>query len=284
MSERNLSTVAVVTDSTADIPKETQEELQISVVPALVMLNGDSYLDGIELSRSEFYSRLPEFSTPPSTAAPSMQTFEDTYERLLSKGFEKVVSIHLPSTLSAILDVATQAAISFGDRVHPFDSGQVSLGMGFQVIESALEAIKGASLHDVMDVAKRTRENVRLIALIDSLEYLKRSGRVGWLSAGLGDFLHIKILLELSDGEVNRLGQVRTRSRAKTQLREIAETWGALDRLAVAHSAVPEEAEDLATNIADFCPTPPLVIEVTTAIGAHIGPGALGIIGLKQAS
>jgi DegV family protein with EDD domain len=274
--------IAVVTDSTADIPLEEQDALNIVVVPAVVTLDGESYQDGMEISRAEFYHRLPILSSPPTTGAPSMQTFENTYESLLQSGIEKILSIHLPPSLSGMLSVATQAAKSFGDRIRIFDSGQVSLGMGFQVIEAATALINHGTFEAVLEATQRARENVRLIALIDTLEFLKRSGRVSWLTAGLGNLLRVKIILELIDGVVNRLGQVRTRSKAIEQLQSIAEGWGRLDRLAIPYSASSEDAIAFADKLKALCSRPPIIIEVTTAIGAHIGPNALGVIGLKQ--
>lgn len=276
--------IAVVTDSTADIPLEDQETLNIIVVPAVVTLDGESYKDGMEISRADFYQRLPTLSSPATTGAPSMQTFENTYETLLQSGIDKILSIHLPPSLSGMLSVATQAAKSFGDRVKIFDSGQVSLGMGFQAIEAATAMINGGTFEIVLEAAQRARENVRLIALIDTLEFLKRSGRVSWLTAGLGNLLRVKIILELLDGVVNRLGQVRTRNKGIEQLQTIAESWGKLDRLAIPHSASAEDAGAFAEKLKGLCPRPPVITEVTTAIGAHIGPGALGVIGLIQTS
>jgi DegV family protein with EDD domain len=274
--------IAVVTDSTADIPIENQESLNIIVVPAVVTLDGESYKDGMEISRADFYQRLPTLSSPPTTGAPSMQAFENTYETLFQSGIDKILSIHLPLSLSGMLSVATQAAKSFGDRVKIFDSRQVSLGMGFQVIEAATAIINGGTFEIVLEATQRARENVRLIALIDTLEFLKRSGRVSWLTAGLGNLLRVKIILELFDGVVNRLGQVRTRSRGIEQLQKIAESWGRLDRLAIPYSASAEDADDFAEKLKNLCSRPPVITEVTTAIGAHIGPGALGVIGLVQ--
>jgi DegV family protein with EDD domain len=213
-----------------------------------------------------------------------MLAFENTYESLLQSGIEKILSIHLPPSLSGMLSVATQAAKSFGNRIKTFDSGQVSLGTGFQVIEAATELINGGTFEFVLDAAQRARDNVRLIALIDTLEFLKRSGRINWLTAGLGNLLHVKILLELIDGVVNRLGQVRTRSKAIQELQIIAEGWGKLDRLAIPYSANPEDAIAFADKLKGLCSYPPIIFEVTTAIGAHIGPNALGVIGLKQSA
>jgi DegV family protein with EDD domain len=275
--------IAIVTDSTADVPIEDQDALNIEVIPAVVTLDGESYNDGMDISRSDFYRRLPQLLQPPTTGAPSIMAFENTYERLLQSGIDKILSIHLPPSLSGMLSAATQAAKSFGDRVKTFDSGQVSLGMGFQAIEAASAVIRGETFGNVLAITQQAKENIRLIALIDTLEFLKRSGRISWLTAGLGNLLRIKIILELFDGVVNRIGQVRTRGKAILQLKGIAETWGKLERLAIPYSADSEDAITFADQLKELCIRPPIIIEVTTAIGAHIGPGALGVIGLKQA-
>jgi len=276
--------IAIVTDSTADIPIEEQQNLNIVVVPAVLTLDGESFRDGLDISRADFFQRLPTLSSPPTTGAPSVHAFESIYKELLGRGVEKILSIHLPDTLSGMLNVATQAAKKFGDRIRIFDSGQVSLGMGFQVIEAASAISREAPFETILETAKRARDNVRLIALIESLEYLKRSGRVSWLTASLGNLLRVKIILEIVDGVVNRIGQVRTRGKAISQLQTIAESWGKLDRIAVAHSASPEDANTFANTLRSLCARPPVVIDVTTVIGAHIGPGALGVIGLRQSA
>jgi DegV family protein with EDD domain len=208
--------------------------------------------------------------------------FENIYRELQMKGVEKILSIHLPTTLSGMINVASQAAQEFGDRVEIFDSGQVSLGMGFQVIEAASAIKRGETFVKVLEVLQQAKESIRLIALIDTLEYLRRSGRVGWLTAGLGNLLRVKMLVDIVDGVVNRVAQVRTRGKAMTQLQSIAESWGKLERISIAHSASPEEAESFAEVLAHLCSRPPVIIDVTTVIGAHIGPNALGVIGLRQ--
>jgi DegV family protein with EDD domain len=283
MSDLTARPVAVLTDSTADIPPERARELDISVVPALLTLDGETYRDdGKDITRHDFYQRLGHLRHPPTTAAPSIAAFEDAYQQLLKRGFQSVLSIHLPRTLSAMIDVAAQAAKAFAGKVHVFDSGQVSLGTGFQVMEAARLALRGASLDAVLQAARRTRERVRLIAMIDTLEFLHRSGRIGWLSANLGAWLQVRILLEVLNGAVKRLGSVRTRGKAIAQLEAMARSWGKLQTLAVAHSANAQGAHQLAQRLGDLAPTPPLIVEVTTVIGAHIGPGALGIIGVRE--
>jgi len=252
------------------------------VVPAVLTMGGETFADGVDISREEFYRRLPHLTEPATTGAPSPLAFEKAYERALSAGANKVLSIHLSSKLSGLLNAATQAAKTFGDRVRTFDSGQVSLGLGFQAMEAAAASLAHGSFEAVMEAAQRARESVKLIAMIDTLNYLHRSGRISWLTAGLGNLLQVKLLLEVVDGVANRLGQVRTKTKALDQLAALASNWGPLERLAIAHSAAPTEAESFSQRLKHLCERPPLIAEVTSAIGAHIGPGAIGVIALTR--
>jgi DegV family protein with EDD domain len=273
---------AVLTDSTADIPAEEAEALSITVVPAVLNVEGKSFVDGIGLSRAEFYRRLPFFRQPPTTAAAAPAQFEETYRRLLSSGADRILSIHLSKHLSGMLNAASQAARTFGDRVRTFDSGQVSLGLGFQVMEAATASLAGEPFEAVVEAARRARDKVHFIAMINTLEYIRRSGRISWLRANLGELLHVKLLVEVVDGVVNRLKQVRTRTKALDELLALAESWGALERLAILHTAIPEEASALAERLRHLCRRSPLVVDVTTIIGAHVGEGSIGIAALGQ--
>jgi len=277
-----MPATAIVTDSTSDIPVEEAEALGIEVVPALVTVEGQSYVDGRGLSRPEFYRRLPFLREPATTAAPSPQVFEMAYEKVMAAGAERVLSMHLSSKLSGLIDVARIAAASFGDRVHVFDSLQVSLALGFQAMEAAAAALAGASFDAVLQVAQRARDRVRIVAMIDTLEYLKRSGRVSWIRAGLGDLLSVKLMVRVADGVVQRIGEVRTKHKALDQLVAMAQSWGPQERLAILHSAVPEEAAALAQRLRDLSARVPLIVDVTTVIGTHVGPGSLGLAALSR--
>jgi DegV family protein with EDD domain len=277
-----VSEVSIVTDSITDVPEVDQERLNIVVVPAVVTLDGETYLDGVDLSRTEFYRRLPHLKTPATTAAPTPLRFEEAYDRLLTKGAKYILSIHIPSSLSGLINVVTQAARPFGERVKVFDSGQIALASGYQVIEAAHVAKDGGTIEMAIERAQKVKENVRLIAFIDNLTFLKRSGRIHWLTAGLGNLLKVKLLLEVKDGVIGRLGQVRTRRKALDQLKAIAETWGPLERLAVPHTVIPDIAAEFAQRLEHLCDIKPITPDVTTAIGAHIGPGALGIAGMRK--
>ncbi|HEY42896.1 MAG TPA: DegV family protein [Anaerolineae bacterium] len=274
------SSIAIVTDSTADIPLTVVEDLKITVVPAILIIEGRSYIDGEEITREEFYRLLPTLSEPATTAIPPSAAFEKEYRKLFDLGFERILSIHVASQLSGMINSASQAAQAFIDRVHIFDSRQLTMALGFQVMEAAAASLRGESFESVLEILHSTRERVRLIALIDTLEYLKRSGRISWLRASLGDLLQMKLLVSILNGVIERVGIARTKRKGISQLLAHVKTWGPLERLAVLHSAIPDEAALMAENTRHLSTNPPLIVDVTTVIGTHVGPKAIGFAGL----
>ena len=278
----NSSSIAIVTDSTADVPVETAESLNISVIPAVLTLDGETYIDGHDISRAEFYQRMPDLRTPPTTAVPSTIVFAETYQRLFASGVQRILSIHLSSKLSGMVNTAMQVARKYGDRVKVFDSGQLTLGTGFQAIEAAQLVRNGLDFDQVVSTVKRIRETAYVVALIDRLEFMRRSGRVNWLRANIGDLLQFKQLVEVKDGLVHALIRTRTYTKAFEQLISIAFTWRNIKRLAVLHSGAPDKAKELAERVVDLCPNDLMMVDVTTVIGAHVGPGCIGLAVLTQ--
>jgi len=268
--------IGFVTDSTADVPADFAGQHGIEIVPALVNIGSDSFTDGIEISRENFYSRLPDLVPPPTTSSPSVGSFQEKYEHLLQTGADVVISIHPPNELSGIINAARLAAEPFGQRVRVLDSGQVSLGMGFQVIMAAEAASQGAIINEVTALVESIRQRVRLAALLDTIEYIRRSGRVSWAVAKIGNLFRLQPLVELRYGIVHRLGQVRTRLQGIDRLMEALNSWGPLERLAVLHTNAEAAAQQLLDQVRSKVNARPLVVNVTTVIGTHVGPNGLG--------
>jgi DegV family protein with EDD domain len=162
--------------------------------------------------------------------------------------------------------------------VKVLDSGQLSLGLGFQVILAAETAAKGALLDQVLAQVESVRKRVRLAALLDSIEYIHRSGRVSWAVAMIGSMLHLQPLIELRYGIVHRLGQARTRLQGIERLMDTINSWGPLERLAVLHTNAESAACQLLEVVKSRVSVPPLLVNVTTAIGTHVGPNGLGFV------
>src|SRR5512141_1629223 len=192
--------LGIVTDSTCDIPKYHTEPHERAVVPSILILDGKEYADGIGISREDFYKRLPSLQTQPTTAAPSIGDFSAPYERLLARGCDHILSIHAAGPLTTIINSARQAAHDFPNKITVVDSLSLSLGLGFQVLAAAEAAEDGleAALHAI----ESTRKRLHVFAALDTMNNLRRSGRVPSAVATLGSLLSIKPLIELTNGEV----------------------------------------------------------------------------------
>ena len=268
--------IGFVTDSTADIPNDIIQRYAIQVIPAIITMGEQTYTDGIQISREDFYTRLPDLNPLPQTSAPSAGSFQEVYERLLSRGMDTVISIHPPPTLSGIYNAAWLAAREFGGRVHVLDGGQISLGLGFQVILAVEAARAGSSLENLLAYLEGLRKRVRVAALLDTIEYVRRSGRVSWALAAIGGFLHLQPLLEVRQGIVHRIGQARTRLQGIAHLYQVLNSWGPVERLAVLHTNAEAAARQLLEEVKNRVSVPPLFVNVTTVIGTHVGPNGLG--------
>lgn len=273
--------ITIVTDSTADIPEELAQHYKIHVIPAVLVINNETYEDGKGFSRRDFYEHLPNMNPIPSTGTPSIASFQETYEQLLSNGVEHILSIHVASKLSGIFQTACSAASEFKGYVHTFDSQSLTLGLGFQCIEVA-EAIKeGASIEKALRIVEAVQSRARVIAMLDTLEYVRRSGRVSWARARIGNLLSLKPFVEVREGLVHSLGEVRTRKKGIARLIELARKIAPLKRLAVLHTNAEDDANFILKMIqSDEVPSKPLVVNITTIIGTHVGPNGLGFAGL----
>ncbi len=276
--------IGIVTDSTADLPAYLIEQHEIHVVPTILVLEGKEYADGIGITREEFYNRLPALQTPPTTAAPSIGDFATPYEALLSNGCDHVISIHAASQLTTIVNVACQAAKEFPDKVTCIDSGSLSLGLGFQVLAAAEETEAG--LRSALDAIDSTRKRLQVSAALDTMEFLKRSGRVPRVVAALGGILSIKPMIELKDGEVKAIGAVRTTKQADERILNFLLGLGDLERLAVLHTNAEPRAKkllnELMNRVRKSIPRDILFVNVTAVIGTHLGPNGLGFAAITK--
>jgi DegV family protein with EDD domain len=275
-------TFAIVTDSTCDLPPETVEQYQIHVVPNNLVIDGESLEDGKDISRQEFYEILPQLKTVPTTASASAGTYQTLYERLFRQGYQQIISLHAPISLSAIFNAAHLAAAPFDHKVVVIDSGQVSLGLGFQVIAAAEAAAKGFLLPAILVEIKGIQQRIHLRAMLDTLEYVRRSGRVSWARARLGSLLAIKPFLELRDGKVTNLGEARTRQKGEKRLLQFLKDLGPLERLAILHSNAEKEALAFQGQLENEITHQPILVNVTTIIGTHVGPNALGFVAVTR--
>jgi len=269
-------TVAIVTDSTCDIPPELADQLDIHVIPNIVVIDGQELEDRKDISRQEFYERLPDMKKPPTTATASSGAYQELYEKLLHRGFENIVSVHASSQLSGICNAANAAAQGFGKRVHVIDSQNVTLGLGFQVIAAAKDAASGKSLEEILATLESMRPRSHVIAMLDTLEYLRRSGRVSWARARLGNLLRIKPFVEVQAGGVVSLGETRTRRKGIERLHHFLIAQGRLEQLAILHTNAEQDARQFLSDLDFQIPANPLIVNVTTVIGTHVGPNGLG--------
>ncbi|MEW5989546.1 MAG: DegV family protein [Chloroflexota bacterium] len=272
-------TIRLVTDSTADLPDDLAAQWGITVVPAYINVGQRSYLDGVELTRREFYDRLPSYESPPTTAAPAPAAFTQVYERLAAEGATYILSIHLAARLSGMFNTARLGAeATQAIPITLFDSEQISLGLGLLVLKAAERAAAGASLADILAALQASVPRTHVLATLNTLEYMRRSGRVNWAAFGLGTLLQLKPILHVYQGQLLVPEKTRTWGKAVTRLLELAAEYAPLERLAVLHTAAPAEAEALHERVASLAAgLSPIRMEVTPAIGAHAGPGAVGL-------
>jgi DegV family protein with EDD domain len=273
--------IEIVTDSTSDIPPEVAEEYRIHIVPAILNIGGQSLEDGPDISRREFYELLPAMDPLPTTSAPSVGSFLKLYEKIFEQGADLILSTHAPAALSGIYNAARLAAQNFDQRVKVLDSGSLTLGLGFQAMAASERCREGASLAETLVHVEAMKKRIHLLAMLDTFEYIRRSGRVSWAKAALGALLNIKPFVSVKDGSVLRFGETRTRQRGIERLRAMLVSHGPLERLAVLHTNSEEDARQFLASLNLELPAQPFIVNVTTVIGTHVGPKALGFVAVS---
>ena len=270
-------TVRVITDSTCDLPASVLSNLDIKVLPLYIHADGQDYLDGIDLTREQFYERLPEFKDHPRTAVPSMIKFRSLYDSLADEGATEVLSIHISSTLSAITDVARSAAKeTMSVPVTVFDSRQLSLGMGFLVQTAAELAKAGHTVKEILEKLEDQLKRTYVSAALDTLKFLRRSGRMNGVVSTIGELLDLKPILKMYDG-VSGIEKVRTQKNAIKRLTEMIKSHGPFEKLALLYSGSVNNVQQLMAEIRDILPDTETWVEIINPVlGAHLGPGVFG--------
>jgi DegV family protein with EDD domain len=270
-------TVKIVTDSVADLPSQVAKKLGITVVPILVRWGEEIYRDGIDLTTDQFYEKLKRTKTPPVTSVPSPGIFAEVYDRLAEET-DAILAIMLSSKLSGTYEVALQSIglMNKKCRVEVIDSRWATMAEGFIVMKAAKAARAGASLEEVMEITHKTVPRVNILCTFDTLEYLRRGGRIGKAQAFLGSVLRVNPIITLRDGVVEPAGRTRSRAKAIQRLYEFALSYSYIEEMAVEDTACPDEAEGLVQLMSTRFPKERIYrSKMTPAIGAHTGPGLL---------
>lgn len=272
--------VRIVTDSTADLPLKLAHDLGISVVPLSVIFGDEVFREGIDISHDLFYDKLIRGKELATTSAPSVGDFLEVYEPLLKEA-DEIASIHISAKLSATCDNACQAAQILADRgarIEVVDSQVVSLGLTFATLAAARVAREGGGIEQIKAAVESTVQRLRIYFMVDTLEYLRRGGRIGRGRAFLGAVLRVKPLLSLRGGEIHPEERVRTKAHAMERLFQIATSYPNVQEVAIGYSTNPQDAHDFQRRLQAVLPhVNILVTRVGPVIGAHAGPGVLGL-------
>ena len=278
--------IRVITDSTADLPPDMAAELGIEVVPLNVHFGTDTFRDGIDLSADEFYQRLVASPRPPTTSQPSVGAFLEVYQKALDEGADGIVSVHISAKLSGTWNSSVQAREQLADpsQVEVVDTGQASMGLGWVAAAAARAAQASASLEEVANAARSAADKVRVLFLVDTLEFLQKGGRIGKAAAMFGSVLAIKPLLTIQEGEVHPLEKVRTRSKGVARLVQLVQEAAPLQSMAVLYTTTEDEARALAERLGPCVPGGEVVVgRLGTVVGTYAGPGLLGVGWAPQA-
>ena len=272
-------TIRIVTDSTCDLPADLVAAYGITVVPVYLNVGTESYLEGRDISREQFYENLYSYPTYPTTAAPAVGAFTAVYEQLSAEGASAILSIHVAANLSNVINAARLGAEAANSApVTLFDSQQITAGSGLLIMQAAEAAAAGQSVAEIVAMLETAVSHTYVFGIIETLESLRRSGRVNWAEFGIGSLLQIKPVMMIRQGIISVQAKVRTYKRARQHVLNLVEELRPFTKLAVIHVHAAQAAADLYEMAAHLFPVeqPPLILEITPAIGTHLGLGAVG--------
>ncbi len=276
-----MSKVAIVTDSTAYIPQNLVEELNISVAPQILIWGEETYEDGIDIQPDEFYERLKTAKVMPTSSQVTVTSFHNIFTKLSDEGYD-VLAVLLSDQLSGTIDSAIQARESFPNtNIEIIDSETVAMALGFQVLAAARVASRGGELLECKEIVKRAKEKTGVIFAVDTLEFLHRGGRIGGGSRYLGAALNIKPILEITGGRVESVERVRTRKKSLQRILDMVEervSESDVVRLATLHANVQDEAKDLLEQANRRINSIESIFStISPVVGTHAGPGTIGL-------
>ncbi len=278
-------TIRIVTDSSCDLPSGLIEQYGIRVLPCYVVVDDQTFKDGVEIQADDFYRRLLADGRTPTTAQPTPSDFQTVYRELVGQG-DQIISIHVSSKLSGTLNSAQQAKASLNDgsAVEIIDSQLASIPLGLAVLDAAIMASKGGSLHDIASQIRRSLGLHHGLFALDTLEYLQKGGRIGKARAFMGSVLHVKPILRLQDGEAHPVERPRNRERAMRRLVELAQELAPVRRLAVIYSTDPYRMVELKQGLTGILPADQIIeSRFGSTLGTYIGPDALGVAVTQEA-
>jgi DegV family protein with EDD domain len=271
-------TVKIVTDSTSDIPPQLAQSLGITIVPVHVFFGKENFLDGIDIDPASFYQKLESSPHHPTTSQPAVGDFITAYNKLIESGADGILSVHISSKISGTYSSAQRAAEISGKEVpiEVLDSGFNSIGLGLIAIAAAKIAHAGEGLQAVVDGARKAIAETDMYGIFDTLKYVVRGGRISKTKATVASIIGVKPMLKFSDGAILQGGLVRTYNKGVEKLVDFIKSKTGIVSLAIAHSAVPEEAKKLAGLLGKYFNEEEIIItELGPALGAHGGPGVL---------
>lgn len=276
-------TLRIVTDSSCDLPQDIIQKYGIAVIPLFIHAGSETFQDGVNLSRHEFYERLPGLKPAPTTAAPGPEIFRKFYEQLAAQGATEILSIHIAIKLSATVDIARAAAKEAkAVSVTVWDSRQLSLGTGFQVLAAAQAALAGHSMSEIVALLEDQILRTHVFAALDTLEFLHRSGRMNFAMSTIGTLFQIKPFLKMYNGAPTA-ERVRTRKNALKRLVELLKEYAPYERVALLHTHAADRAQALLQEVKSLLPEGEILIEeITPVLGAHIGPGVVGFVCISK--
>ena len=273
--------VRIVTDSTSDLTSTEAEQYGITIVPINVLFGDEAFLDNIELDNAAFYRKLQASKALPRTSQPAPAKFQEAYIRLLDEGAEGILSVHLSSKLSGTYQSAHTAADSVADEgknipIEVIDSGSISVGMSRAIIHAAEAAKQGADLATLTAMVNDELSRTRILAVLDTLEYVRRGGRIGSAAALLGNALSVKPIISLKNGEVVTIERPRTRSKAFARIAQMVAEMGNVESISIAEADT-EVGQQLKQAMKEVYPKEIPTYKLGGVLGTHTGPGTAAI-------